>query len=1567
MLHWCKTRLLANTLSLLDPRSCAALAIIAFFRLSSPADAQIADPNSVRDVSGGVYVHDSGVVTEKLSLADRMQRLGEWGKSAEIYQEIIEGFLDRVIPVAGQKDPERYVGVVTEVQQRMAKWPPAGIQAYNARYDAQAAQMLVAASDRAALRVILNRYFATDSAREAGKRLIDLALESGDFLSAGWTAEQLLQFHPSLALDRHTLLYRAAIAFHLAGDESKAARWAGELKEKFPAAIGTLRGTDVILAEVIDADLKAPLPALAPQPAESWPMFGGSNQRNRVSSGNGRPGAKTYSLELHGFDAAGSPSPGGPDVRALFQRRQDAGQLLTVYPVVDRGEMFFQDGRRLYALHADNDGPLPGWAQTYPGDPRQRGGQFIIDAPGPTSASELTVTLTEDSVLAIMGQTDQTLLMQLGRSPQRIPQLVCLNRQTGKERWRGPKGIPPDRAQLQTAQPTGSPIVIGDNVFVTLRNSKGMQLNDSFVVCLELASGKFRWATYIASANASMTMDGELVLAPLSDTHLASTGDRLFVCTDLGAVAALDASNGQVLWLNLYPREAPENPLNNPMRWGQRRLPDRTSAFKPWTSNPAIVDHGRVLALPNDGKFLHIYDAGTGAILKRIDLAQLNETNRSGPTDTPDTLVGVVDGKIILAGSLSVYCIDINAYQPDRPMRDNLPAILWKKQFFEGNAIRGRSFVTTDAVYVSTQRNINCIRMKNGAVEMTYPAGDREWDEGEGPGNILVLGDRVIVAGDRAVVVYSDLNLAKARLDAAVAADPANPGPRLDYAEVMDTAGQSDLALTKLDEAIELLSKGSQSPDLRQRAFEDCLRFAARLTKDPDNVPLMRRSADIYSRAAKLAQTPAQQAVWRVQRAALADNMRDGATAVQFYQEILANDAVRACVVPAESSGLVLPAGQVAERAIDRLKRRYGATVYAPFERKAGEALAAAGTSANPASLVNVAEQFPNARCAPQALLQAVEAYEARSDARQALLVLRQLYFSYADFENRPAVLESMARNYLAMPGRVSSAIARLAQGARLGNPNLQRPLRLPDGKLITGITLSAAAEELRTFAARQAPGTMPDVGLPIPGTGRKVSGLRPFSEVTDAAISDVAAIVDCNDDVSRPDRIVLSKSDKATWVIEPAAPQPKMTLDATFGPARGCAWVGGALLLWSDARVSLHYPDTQTTAWQIDCASLPALELSVDPELDVIDLAGVADERERAIFANGRRLAIQPGAVRRFLRAPRAVPAPAPRAPHSTEIITQVCPNSDRIFVGTSTGRIFCIDPAKGNIIWQNRSTEDPIDRLVANDDFCAGKAANEATAMLLVIDNYSGRPIGRRSFNLANGQPLCNLALSVDGTLVFTLPDKLFIKDLFEPWKNEARRVESDSADGALNLAGTAPDQLQVVDGRIIVLADEGRFVRVHSLETGRLLRLPGEPGKPTIPLSFSTGAANWTVRLRVIGPRLYALSPLSVLSINLDKPADAWNLNLPVEPEAPRNFSSLTIARDFLCAFDELTTTRNTRRLYAFGRYPAEGSDGESGRLDYQQDLTHPAGILWIRPVNHGLAFLSGDGKLHFLKSN
>jgi len=132
-----------------------------------------------------VYVRDSSIAIEKFALAERMQGLREWHKAADVYQEVLVNYADRVVPSQTNTNGQviQYTSVVTSVQQQLARWPAEGLGAYRARYEVEAQSLLDSAKpgDLSTLHKVHSSYFVTDAGRIAGVRLVDAQLEAGEF------------------------------------------------------------------------------------------------------------------------------------------------------------------------------------------------------------------------------------------------------------------------------------------------------------------------------------------------------------------------------------------------------------------------------------------------------------------------------------------------------------------------------------------------------------------------------------------------------------------------------------------------------------------------------------------------------------------------------------------------------------------------------------------------------------------------------------------------------------------------------------------------------------------------------------------------------------------------------------------------------------------------------------------------------------------------------------------------------------------------------------------------------------------------------------------------------------------------------------------------------------------------------------------------------------------------------------------------------------------------------------------------------------------------------------------
>ena len=1184
--------------------------------------------------TAGVYVRDSAVAVEKFALADRMQRLGEWGKAADVYQELLQSQADRV--VLSPTNPSQYQSVIAAVQDRLCHWPPEGLEIYRGRFETEAAGLLEqalaenrpdAVDDPGLLHRIFANYFVTNAAKTAGIRLMDSSIEKGEFAAASWIGQRLLDSHPMLLDDRPRVLFREGIARHLAGDDAAAAAQLAELEQKYPKALGKVRGVDTVLRDALAAALKQPLEASVANSSENWPMPFGSEDRARLPASSKLGGARLFGIALDTSlpRGAGIPLAQRTELKTDGERDRQAGLKTGILPVIDRGELFFQDNVHVYAVSLESGLPLPGWQQTYSSE---RNDRYSISGSGwsmPRCEQE-AICVTDDSVLAIMGQPDMNAVNLIGRS-MRDSRLVCLDRRTGRERWVcTPQHLPAEPAALRELDFGGSPLVVGNDVYLIASGGQGMQFEDCYVVCLDLRSGDYKWSSYLASANNSAQM-WEMDIATATGqnvSHIAYSGGRLYVATNVGVIAAIDAYSGSVIWLNMYPRNDDQpNQLMGANVWARARQNPPEQGQKPWTYNPVIVRDGKVFVIPSDGNFLHVYDAGTGAELRRVDLSMRASTDGSSPLETIDTLVGIGGDHgewAVLASDRSVFCIDWKNYDPAKGTNN----LRWAMTFAHGDgkdkypddSIRGRPFMTADSVFVPLAWQLVRLSLRNGATQSAFPSSGT-WDESEdGPGNVLVTQDHLIIAGSQHVNVYTDIALATRKLDAAVAAAPSDPDQRLRYAEVLSAAGRydgPDGAAAKLDEAAALLGVkletnsgttsgttvpsaqftiGAVDPSIaspRSRLFNDALAFAQKLQRENQD-PGGTMIDSLYDRAAAASGTASESVTYRLQRAAHLHQKTDSAGELTLYQQILSDSQMRN-VILANGDNAASPAGSLARAGIADLIQRCGAAIYAPYESQAKDAVASAQVLPDPQKapeLVAIAEMYPNSQAATGAMLAAADAYELDGNPRESAALMRQFCSQYPDSPDRPRAIESLARAYLEMPNRVDGlnvAIGRLEQGAKLANQQrLSRPLELPDGTQIDNVTFAQAAETLRNFQAQIATKALPDPCIPPPekpALGRKKSEVLP--EDTDARIDDVSDLILPLHDWARHDRVVTFSAGggagRGLSVYAVGANRPLFSCPAVTETPRNIAWMGGNLLVWCPSQLLLIRGDESAGA----------------------------------------------------------------------------------------------------------------------------------------------------------------------------------------------------------------------------------------------------------------------------------------------------------------------------------------------------------------------------------------------------
>ncbi len=237
----------------------------------------------------------------------------------------------------------------------------------------------------------------------------------------------------------------------------------------------------------------------------------------------------------------------------------------------------------------------------------------------------------------------------------------------------------------------------------------------TFVYCISYGvDGTPLWSTYLGSSEGSDHLGMSATISP----PIAREG-KVFLSTNSGFIACLDAYDGQILWLQAYPR------LNEA---GKVRAIDKKDR---WQANPIYYHKGDLYLTPSDSDELFRIDAQTGRIVGR--LPRLEQT----------TLLGSYEDRLILGGAF------LRAIHIDEEKWGQL-AWTWKPP--SGYAIpQGRSYIENGEVLVSDLNALYSIDAQTGTELSTAL-----WDFRGGGGNLLPLpSGHLVVASNGGYLIYN--------------------------------------------------------------------------------------------------------------------------------------------------------------------------------------------------------------------------------------------------------------------------------------------------------------------------------------------------------------------------------------------------------------------------------------------------------------------------------------------------------------------------------------------------------------------------------------------------------------------------------------------------------------------------------------------------------------------------------------------------------------------------------------------------------------------------------------------
>jgi outer membrane protein assembly factor BamB len=925
-----------------------------------------------------VYLSVSVDAKQKMQMLDGFVAQKNWAEAVDLLVTLSERQGDRLAPTT-LENPTLFVNIRTYCNARLAALPPEALVAYRARVDGQADALWKeweATRNVRTLRKLVDDFFCSTVGDRATDRMGDIAFANGRFSDAvGWwlkllppewanekvAAGSVMQSRfPRPRTDDARIAAKCLIAKTLAGDEFEAARMTSLLRQRHPESKGTLGGeTGMYLA--ILGKLSASKSMAPPIGSEDFPTFAGDERRNKSSASRADVGGLQFVWDL--------------DLESNGEREEATVTDLRLphFPSVVGSEAFAATDSAVWKFDLKS-GRSVRWLDF-------AGGRADSKMP----RARYSVTIKDGRLFAVAydqrGGGTERRVRGGGFGRQRdwhsvSSTLYCFDLATQQELW---KATPSDFGAERGAVFEATPLAVGSDLCIGVTRYDAM--SETSVLRIAAADRRLLWKSVVCE---SMT-DGAIAEPPLYNM-LTLDDSTLYYCTNLGAVAALQADTGRIAWAATYTRRSP--PTSAP---GDPSVPD---------VNPCVVHQGRVFALPRDGRRLLCYDAQTG------------EKQWESPASLSFShIIGAEDGVVVATGSkVCAFDIATGKLRWIRPV-NNSPGF-------------GRGIIAAGDVYWPTRTDIHVFQLKTG--EISRPPIELFTRHGQRPGNLLHAGEYLLVAQSNRLLAFCSYSKLIDRHRKEIVANPESAEPRFKLAEALFQHGDFEAAAESFAKAAELAGPmrtvfgRKMTESANDRRFESLLARALK-SKAPES-----RAA--FARAAEVARTPDQTVkALAAEFAAAEDPQRRAAVC----QRVLDSKLLRPAML-ALPDGRSEPAGKWAARTLQSLVDRHGRVVYALYERELEKLLAGNGKS--DAELAELSERFPLGFTLAKTLLARADRLSKAKASDEVNGVAKRLLHIAASSKDRELEIRAvghLAANERAL-GREASAYFWAARTARL-------------------------------------------------------------------------------------------------------------------------------------------------------------------------------------------------------------------------------------------------------------------------------------------------------------------------------------------------------------------------------------------------------------------------------------------------------------------------------------------------------------------------------------------------------
>ncbi|MFO0874958.1 MAG: PQQ-binding-like beta-propeller repeat protein [Phycisphaerales bacterium] len=809
-------------------------------------------------------------------------------------------------------------------------------------------------------------------------------------------------------------------------------------------------------------------------------------------------------------------------------RFRERGSFLTAAPTVAGNSAFVNEGGVVRAY--DRLSGRLRWLRELPGfDPSSESGP----------AGDLSIVAVEgDALVTLVGHANA-----VGRSGG--SRVVCLDAATGDIRWQTALGqVRAGDESFEGLFPHGEPLIRDGVVYLLARKVTSRLETVAYVVALDLADGRMRWARHLCSSSTAR------IGSARSYSSLAAENGLLYAAVSTGAAACLDAETGEYRWLRR---------LVVPVR-------DPRYESEPWEmSAPLLTQAGIVMVSPDQMQML-VMDPVDGRTLRTRPLGQAEawglpryflrvpatggagtQVDAERPVDPAIARSAPGEPELIISIGSDIVAFAADDLARPRWKLSEMMAAEPDLMADERRGVRGRVQQVDRSLVVPLRDRLLVIDVDRGAA--------RTLAAGAAAGNPLVIGPQLLLATDTRVEAYMPFAEAERFLRARIADDPRDADRPLallglglrarSFATCIEAA---EAALTVVEGAPEARTAAADRADLFALLLEvDAADIADPATADVDGERL-------HALMGRVASTPAQRARREI---ALGDwQTRRGRTdaAVATWRATLADPTLAGALVP---DGEIERAAQLAV-----LVRLSAAGSGARGDGNLAvdtELRAALARNADSTTLLPLLERGVLDSTTVDATGRVCDALVADGHADTAMNVALRLWRRLelaessgavdAELRSRIAGLAVVAANRADAPARAAALLDAFASGGAAGRP---ADRAAAERIVLDGVAMSVdeLRAQLAAFGAPLRPRTA-KLGS-FNGAARELPG-RLLRTIAPGGIAPPAL---------PPDRAVVAGEEgvklldaelNATWTIAVDDPDPRIL-----------AFDGRGLLLWS-------------------------------------------------------------------------------------------------------------------------------------------------------------------------------------------------------------------------------------------------------------------------------------------------------------------------------------------------------------------------------------------------------------------